>query len=404
MLQNELKRADLLLLLFYITYCAAIILRINVEATGYTTIDSHYYLEAARSFTDGEQFFIRTLHGPDKNTLVYFTAWPVGYPVLIATAAWLSKLNLFWASKLVNLLFVGLGFLLLRKINRSYAFVLASMYGAFTFVEVYSYTWSEAVFLFGCLCLVVVLERTYTIGRIVWAYLLLITAVFLFLTRYIGIFAGALTLSLALITWAEERKRLSKHLFIAFILNVLFVWAYVLHNYIIAGYNTDLQRLAIDAENIPATVWLTAKGLLIELFLIRKYYLHGQIDLLTLSTTAFQVLITGYVVYALRHQRAVVMATIKKNRLSHVAVRVAAVYLLVLLTLRSISPFDAPDYRLLSPVSILLLFAVLYCLVELPDAIKGAKRVKYTFFIFFTVSLLLNLPKEFILTHLKQLF
>ncbi|MDX5482241.1 MAG: hypothetical protein LPK07_11225, partial [Hymenobacteraceae bacterium] len=99
------------------------------------------------------------LHRGQVDAYVYYAQWPVGYPTLIAIGSWVSGLNLLWASKLVNLLSAGLGFLLLRHINRMYAFVLASVYGAFTIIEMYSYTWSECVFILGCLSLVILLFK-----------------------------------------------------------------------------------------------------------------------------------------------------------------------------------------------------------------------------------------------------
>jgi hypothetical protein len=403
MLKDDLKKADLLLLLFYIVYCVAVILRVHVEATGYLTPDSKYYLEAARSLRDGDRFLIRHLYSPEKNTFIYFTAWPVGYPVLITAASWLSGLDLFWASKVINLLFVGCGFLLLRHLCRAYSFVLASMYASFTVIEVYSYTWSEAVFLFGCLALVPVLHRIYTYSSVKYVYILLGVALFMFLNRYVGFFVGSLTLSLAIITRYDNRKKLSNHLFLAFTVNVFFVIGYILHNYYIAGHNTDLQRIHMHLGSIPESIWLTFKGLLIELFLIRNYYFKGAIDALTLTTTGFQIAVTWYLIRLLKPQQTKILRAVKQNNFSVIAFLIAVVYLAVLLLLRSISPFDPPDFRLLAPFTFLMLFAIIYSIVSLPDTMKGATQAKYLLFAFFILSMLLNLPKAFILSHIKPL-
>lgn len=397
-MKDTLKRADLLLFLLYIAYCAAIILRVNAEGTGYTSPDSHYYLEAARSLRDGDRFIIRHLYGPEGE-LMYFAAWPIGYPTLITVASFISGLNLFWASKLVNLLFAGLGFLILRQINRQYSFVLASIFGAFTVIEMYSYTWSECIFLFGCLYFVMLLYKAYTTGKIISAYALLATAVFLFLIRYIGFVAGGLILLLALVTWFEGRQKLSKHLFIVFILNVVFVCAYILHNYYMAGYNTDAQRLTEDMETPFQVVWLAVQGLTIELFLVRKYYLRGLPDTLTITTALIQFATGSYIVWLLHEQRKTIIEEFKKNLISHVAIVVAFAYLVVLVFLRSISQFDPPNYRLLSPFTFLMLFAAVNYIVALPDSIAGAKKSKHIIAVFFVLSLLLNLPKKFLLSQ-----
>lgn len=398
-MKGTLRRADLLLLLLYTTFCAVVILRVHIEGTGYTSPDSHYYLEAARSLRDGEKFVIRHLYGPRGEESMYFAAWPIGYPTLITSASLLSGLNLFWASKLVNLLFAGLSFLVLRQINRHYSFVLASIFGTFTVIEMYSYTWSESVFLFGCLSLVALLYKVYTAGKISFVYALFASAIFMFLMRYIGFFAGVLILMLGVIAWLENRRQLSKHLCIVFILNVAIVCTYMLHNSCMAGYDTEAQRLTKDMETPFQVFWMAVQGLTIELFLIRKYYLRGLPDALTIATTSIQLVIGGYLIWLLRKQRKIILEEFKKNLLSHIAIVAALTYLVILVFLRSISQFDPPNYRLLSPFTFLMLFAVVNYIVALPDNIAGAKKAKYVVAGFFVLSLLLNLPKKFLLSQ-----
>ncbi|MFD3000000.1 hypothetical protein ACFS7Z_06485 [Pontibacter toksunensis] len=403
MLKDKFRNPDLLLLLLYIFYCAAIVLRVSVEGTGYLSPDSEYYLEAARSLKAGEGFFIRDLYGLHSRrtgSIAYFSAWPIGYPTLVALVSLTSGLKLFWASKFINLLFAGLGFLLMRHINRQYAFVLASVYGAFTIIEMYSYTWSECVFMFGCLCFVVLLHEVYISGKVVLVYALLATAIFMFLIRYIGFFSGGLILLLALLTWLDDRKSVSRHLLIAFGLNLLFVCIYVLHNYYVAGYNTDAQRLTENMERPAEVFFMAIKGLVIELFIIRKYYLNGSPGILTVATAVLQFSVIGYIWKLLRAESNRVTGAIKCNTLSHIAILVAFAYLLVLVYLRTISQFDSLDYRLLSPFTFIMLFAVVNYIVALPDQLKGVRFAKLLIFSFFLVSVLLNLPKQYLLSLL----
>lgn len=401
-LKDKLLRADLLLFLLYATYCAVIVLKVNAGGTGYTSPDSEYYLEAARSLRDGEKFIIRDIYGLHRGVVdsrEYFAQWPIGYPTLIVVTSYISGLSLFWASKVVNLIFAGLGFLLLRHINREYSFILASIYGAFTVIEMYSYTWSECVFLFGCLCLSFLLYKTYVTGRSYYVFSLVAVAWFMFLTRYIGFFAGGLVLLVALITFIKGRRTLSKQLWIAFFLNVTFVCGYVINNYYQAGYNTDVQRLTQEMESPIQVLWMTAKGLAIELFIIKKYYLRGLPDALTIATFCLQLIAIGYIWRLLKKQSPLVVAEMKKNLLSHIAIIIAISYLAVLVILRSISQFDPPNYRLLSPFTFLVLFALVNYIVALPRGVEGATRAKYVAGGFLALSLLLNLPKKFLLTY-----
>ncbi|MDX5435884.1 MAG: hypothetical protein LPK03_01745, partial [Pontibacter sp.] len=74
------------------------------------------------------------------------------------------------------------------------------------------------------------------------------------------------------------------------------------------------------------------------------------------------------------------------------------------LALRTVSHFDDLDYRLLSPFSFLAFVGLVYDVVSLPDADKEVVRVKYALFAFFVLSLLLNVPKKFVVSRLQQLF
>jgi hypothetical protein len=67
------------------------------------------------------------------------------------------------------------------------------------------------------------------------------------------------------------------------------------------------------------------------------------------------------------------------------------------------SQFDPINYRLLSPFTFLVLFAAVNYVVALPTQSKALARAKVLIFCFFGVSLLLNLPKEYILSKLLQL-
>jgi hypothetical protein len=405
LLKDKLLRADLFLFLLYVAYCGVVILRINIEGTGYTSPDSEYYLEAARSLRDGEGFLIKDLYSPrvdEPGYRIHFTAWPVGYPTLIYAVSWLTGLNLFWASKLVNLLFVGLGFLVLRHINREFSFILASIYSAYTIIEMYSYTWSEGPFMFGCLCLIylsykIISSKSLDIRNSIYLFA---TLCGMFLIRYITIYAfGALFIYVLYLYWKRQNK-LAKPLLLVLTGAGLICFGYLLRNYQLVGHFTGIPRLHVDMESPFQVIGMTIKGIVIELFIIRKYYLRGLPNLLTIATTALQFGVIGYIVWLLHKERSLVLSAFKRNTLSHTSIAFAIVYLLVLVFLRSVSQFDPPNYRLLSPFTFLMLFAQVNYIIALPNRIDNAVKAKYTLCGFFVISLLLNLPKKFLLSHI----
>ncbi|MHA6246315.1 hypothetical protein ACXYMU_00135 [Pontibacter sp. CAU 1760] len=402
---TTLKKADLLLLLFFLAYCSAVVLRVSIESTGYTSPDSEYYLEAARSLQEGQGFIIRDLYGlhtGQVNAPTPFTAWPIGYPVLVAAASWVSGLSLFWASKLLNLLVAGAGFLLLRRINRPYAFVLASLYGSFTVLEMHSYTWSEATFMLGCLGFVFLLHRIVMDRQAAGRYtiLLSLTLAGMFLVRYIGLFAYGLTACIALYTYRLRLHRLCIGLLAATAAASMVAASHLLYNYVRIGHFTGISRIHHDMETPLQVVWMTIKGIAIELFVIRKYYLQGMPDVLTIAAAGLQLAVIGSIWWLLHKQRSAVLAAFKQNSLSHMAILTAVAYLVMLVVLRSISQFDPPNYRLLSPFTYLVLFALVNYIVSLPDEIGRVKEAKYILFLFFVGSLLWNLPKIYLLSLL----
>jgi hypothetical protein len=406
MLKIDYRWADAVLLLLYIAVCAAIILRVSVESTGYTSPDSEYYMEAARSLRDGERFYIHDLYGlhtGDSTAKAHFTAWPVGYPMLIYLASWLSHLDFFRASKLLNLLCIGLGFLMMRHINRQYSYVLASVYCAFTIIEMYSYTWSEGIFMFSCLCFAYLMAAIYNgqYGKKTFA-LLLALAIFMFLVRYIGTFTvGFLALTIAYY-WFRKEYGTSKRLLIVLLILCVFITAYLIRNYLLIGHLTGIARIHADMESMGEIAQMTIRSLTGEFFLIRRYYFNGIPDLLTWITIALQLTVLFYIGKALRNHQGL-MQELRKNTLSHSCLLAALLYLVLLVFLRSMSQFDPINYRLLSPLTYLVLFAAVNYVVALPAQSKALLRAKLLIFCFFGISLLLNLPKEYLLTKLLQL-
>src|SRR5690606_39250419 len=118
--------SELLLFLLFISMVAVLLFRINVEEIGYLSPDSKAYLGLAQNLKDGHGLYVPNTEDSGRH---YFATWPVGYPILIYLFSELSTLNVFWSSKVLNLLFLGFGFLLIRHLCRSYAFLLASIYG-----------------------------------------------------------------------------------------------------------------------------------------------------------------------------------------------------------------------------------------------------------------------------------
>lgn len=400
MLEDKLKRADLLLLLLYLVTAAIILFKIQAEGTGYISPDSKHYLGLAQNLKDGHGFYVLN---QEADSRVYFSTWPVGYPILIYLFSELSTLDVYWSSKLLNLLLLAVGFVFLRQLNRPYAFILASIYGAYTFMEVYSFTWSEAPFLLLVLLLAGIVHQILQGQESVKKFALLFaTYLWLFLIRYIGAFSFAVPALLGLYFAFKGRYIPSLYLLASSILLAILAGTYLYVNYNLSGFATGFDRLEDETESFSAFAAMLFKGLLNEFLIIREYRPQNQPDYLLYATAVIQLAVLTFIVVKVK-RHYVFWQELKQNSFSMICIGMAFLYLAAILAMRFVSHFDALDYRLLAPFSFPLFVALIYALVSLPDKHKDIVQAKYVLFAFFLLSLFLNLPKKFILQQLQQI-
>lgn len=384
--------------LFCIMACI-ILLRVNAEGTSYISPDSESYLALAQSLKEDNGFYVQNEHGR-----YYFSIWPVGYPLLIYLVSVITTLDVLWSSKLLNFILLATGFLFLRKLHRPYAFILASVYGAYTFMEVYSFTWSEAPFLLFILLLAFIacqiLQGNYQNS---WIICLLLCCFALFLLRYIGALYFAIPLTLSIYYWYKRNYGLSAKLLVVALLLTIAASVYLYINYIETGFLTGGERFAQEKpQPLSAFLLMSLKGLLNEFLIIREYRPQNQPDYLLYITALIQVaVLTCTTIKVRRHYNY--WRELRQNSFSMICLGIAFLYLAAIIAMRFVSHFDALDYRLLAPFSFPLFIGLVYAFVSLPDKHKDIVQAKYVLFAFFLLSLLLNLPKKFILQQLQQI-
>lgn len=334
---------------------------------------------------------------------VLFTAWPVGYPVMIVLSSEMTGLEVFWASKILNLFLIGLGMMLLRCVSKQHAYLLSSAYCTYTLLAVYTYTWSEAPFNLGCLLLTYLLTQLYVDNKTNrTTVLLFLTGAFLFLTRYIGFISFGIIGLAALYFWFHKQLSTSLKLFTAAFSLCLMASLYFYINYYFTGSFSGGDRLA-DRETIDDFLIKQAYGIANEFFLVKKHYASGPPDLLFFITLAVQSAAIGAILFLLRDDWGNVNYRDKDKIFPRLCFIVAGVYFIILFLLRAISPFDPLDFRLLSPSVFLTLIALLFYLSALPTSHKHKNTIEAVVMCFAIFSLLMNLPKKFILHHIALL-
>ncbi|GAA0486983.1 hypothetical protein GCM10008986_10520 [Salinibacillus aidingensis] len=145
-LKSIFTKTNTSMLAIYLLLSLFILSQSYLNQDGYVSSDSAHYLQMALNLLHGNGMTTPS-YVPDIST--YFATWPVGYPVLIAGISFLTGISVFWASKLVNLIMLGLSFVLIKRLFKARAPVVVMIFFISTFTVDFSYTWSEVPFFFG---------------------------------------------------------------------------------------------------------------------------------------------------------------------------------------------------------------------------------------------------------------
>ena len=103
----KIYREDWYLLIIFIMMAVAIVVKSYFHPDGYLSPDSTNYLKLAQNLLEGNGYYV-SAYGSTGQDREFFAAWPVGYPTLIFVVAKLTGLSVFWASKFLNILLIGI--------------------------------------------------------------------------------------------------------------------------------------------------------------------------------------------------------------------------------------------------------------------------------------------------------
>jgi len=379
------------LLALYIIIIITLILRIHVEATGYTSPDSHFYLRATENYLNNKGFVIPSEYPFNDNSPESFMAtWAIGYPSYISLISKLTGGSVFWSSKITNFIFLAFIFILLYRWYGVNSFFPALYFCAFSKLEIYSYTWSEGTFLFFLLWFLFLLEnilenKNISLFKIILLIFSLISLVWI---RYAGLIYFFYTTIIFIILLTQQKYQKVIILFVILLISSSLVLIYLWYNYYhTGGFFGEQPRIFPETESWIDYLTLFAKGFFNELFIIRYFY--GKLDILFFGLLFIQLRLIYLIIttYPIVHYE---LLNTTKNKL---LISCGLFYLIFIFILRKLSPFDAFDYRILAPFSTPIYIATL---AHLQDIIHN-KKLKTTIIIFFILSLLMNLPKKVIL-------
>ena len=316
----------------------------------------------------------------DETPTQYFSIWPIGYPLLIATVGLLIP-NLLWASKVVNLLFLAGMVVLLQKRFGMYGPWAAMAFVSYGMMEVFSHTWSEGPFLFFVLAFVFLLEKDDLSQSWIKLALILIA---LFTLRYAGIIFWGFLFFLTIYRYFILKLKNQKYIWYALSISALYVGTYLGFNYWQTGYLTGAARVFLGQESTATFFYYLGRGVLNIFAFARNFWSFGANDLLALLFLLVQCLL----IYLLTKKSAR-----SSGSFSSIPIQVSGFYLLGMILLRILSPFDAFDFRIMSPIIMLL---YVYGLAHLGQLAAEDQKKKLALLSFLAISWMVNLPNKFL--------
>ncbi len=362
--------------LLFLLVCIQVIGMTYISPTGGVSPDSMNYLRLASILSEEWTLFVPDLFSPTQQS--FFAVWPAAYPALISLPARLIPFELSPAafillSKAVNITFILATILLLKKYIPRHGLLYGCFFLADPIIRVTYVTWSEVPFFFGMVALSLSLHRFYHQPHWRWACAILLSSLFLFTTRYIGLFAlmpiglvGALLL---------YRRRYAACITLAIpaLLTSIFAAFYLYINYTHTGRLTGiLRRPSEESSTELLSTFFTHTGEQLAFFLI------------PLALVALYGILETYI-----KKPSAPTATQAPNTLWAFFLLVGGSYLLATIVLRWHYRFDTFDYRLFAPATLLCAMAILN--LALQKNIRLAHITRYLV-LMVILSLIYHLP------------
>ena len=261
----KLYKEDWYLLMIFIMMAVAIVVKSYFHPDGYLSPDSTNYLKLAQNLLEGNGYYV-SAYGSTGQDRELFAAWPVGYPTLIFVVAKLTGLSVFWASKFLNIIFIGIILGIFRYLFKHNAYVYGLILLFSAYIEIFSFTWSETIFI---VALVWFATSVYLLivnpKRISLLYFSIMAAsLLLFMSRYIGAFSFGLIGLLGLYYGAIKKDKSKSFILIGIaVINIGIMILYLHHNYTETGFSTGVKRIPSSETNLQLFYFLL-KGMVSE--------------------------------------------------------------------------------------------------------------------------------------------
>ena len=354
---------------FFIIPCIfffIIILKAYYSPNSYLGPDAGWFLIAANNILEFKFLFFDELeiYGVEisnyKNFGSFFSAWPPLYPILISIVSFLLNIDVFIASKILNFFCFLIIFFILTKYIKSY-FIIFFIFCNATFLEVYSYTLSEYLFITLILILIHNLNIYFSSKKNLRLFYIFIVLNLLFLTKLIGLSAHLAIIFLSGYFFLIEKKIYFKLIFVC-IIAIFISFLYLLLLKHLTGYLTGYPRGLRD--NYDYQLFYLIKAISIEI----NYFISSTQNNFNIDKNNWNQKYFIYIVTFILQLLPLFFLNIKKikfnfylknffaKKINLIIIFFAIFYFFPIFILLFLTNVDPIYFRTMSPFSFLLFF------------------------------------------------
>lgn len=343
-----------------------------VDTNGFLTNDSTHFLKLAKSFSLNNDLHVYSW--TNSGEINFFSMWPLGYPLLISFISDLTFLDVFWSSKLLNILSVLVVFLMIYKQTPfGYSFIaLLFLFGSF--INIFSYTITENLFMVGLVSYAYTSHNLSTNSNKKNMLLAFLSFAIAFSSRYIG--GYLLVFNFFLILKSIKKGSIgTRNLIILLIASGIYMIAYLYMNKYFTGSLT-YPHAYLTYESATEIILHFIKKVLEELNLIMASVRFSASPLFSIISSFISGIFISLV--WLYCSRAKVKDS-SLNTLGNNFVNLSLFYLIVVFAWRLTIWFSPFSYRILFPASILMMIGFAYKILSRTNLnLDGIKAIYLT--------------------------
>ncbi|MEP3908382.1 hypothetical protein [Ekhidna sp.] len=222
--------------------------------------------------------------------------------------------------------------------------------------------------------------------------------IFLFLFRYVGVIYIFIVALYGLKYFLNGVRKLSYSYFAAIVASSIFSLWYLYDNKLSSGYLTGTQRIHLGYQTFFEFTKLLFQALFNEINVARNYNFNNEnLDFLFVSS----IIIQSFTIFLLVKKRSYLNRPLKLNSGAKALLNISVGYLVGIVLLKIIIPFDNFDFRILFPFTSPL-FIMALAVISNSSQREYFKKTYRIIVLFMLISFMWNLPKKYILNKIKH--